>query len=136
MDFPDYTGPRDDNFHQMLGYEMVAWDEKHVRFEMDVQDRHRNSRDSYTHGGILMGLLDIACLYAGVHGRAGAVDSVTISLNTNFIAALYSERLAAEGELVRLGRSIYFAQSRVIDIATGTLLATAQGTFKVRAKKT
>lgn len=132
-EFLDYTDGQDRHYHDMLGYKMTEWDERHVRLEMDVKPIHRQ-RGTYTHGGILMGLLDIAAMLSGIHDRRGQVQTLTLSLTTNFIAAIHSRRLAAIGELTHAGRSVYFAESRVIDIATDTLLATAQGTFRIRPK--
>ena len=103
--------------------------------EMDVQDRHQNNYGDYTHGGILMGLLDISALLSGIHDKRGTVDVLTLSLTTNFIAAAHSERVAAEGELVHIGRSTFFARSKVMDIASGELLAPGDGVFRIRVKK-
>lgn len=133
MDSLDYSDGQDRHYHDMLGYKMTEWDERNVRLEMDVKPIHRQ-RGTYTHGGILMGLLDIAAMLSGVYGKRGQVQTLTLSLSTSFIAAIRSERLAAIGTLTRAGRSVYFAESRVTDIATDTLLATAQGTFRIRPK--
>jgi|TARA_B100000315_G_scaffold216092_1_gene215752 uncharacterized protein (TIGR00369 family) len=136
MEYPDYTQGSDQSYHEMLGYKVVEWEEGRVRLEMDVRDRHRNNFGDYTHGGILMGLLDISALLSGIHDKRGTVDVLTLSLTTNFIAAPHSERVAAEGELIHIGRSTFFARSKVMDIASGQLLATGDGVFRIRAKKT
>jgi len=36
------------------------------------------------------------------------------------------------GELTRAGRSLYFADARVLDPETGAVLASGQGTYKYR----
>ena len=54
----DYTNGSDSNYHELLGYKMTEWREGYVRLEMEVQPRHRQ-RGTYTHGGIIMGLLDL-----------------------------------------------------------------------------
>ena len=47
-------------------------------------------------------------------------------MSTNFLAAVHSKRVAAIGEATKAGNAVYFANSKVIDIATDTVLATAQ----------
>ena len=134
VEFLDYTDGTDRHYHDMLGYKMTEWDDRHVRLEMDVKPIHRQ-RGTYTHGGILMGLLDISAMLSGIYGKRGQVQTLTLSLTTSFLNAIHSKRVAAIGELMHAGRSVYFAESRVIDIATDTVLATAQGTFRIRPRK-
>ena len=132
-EFLDYTNGTDSHYHEMLGYKMTEWREGYVRLEMDVQPRHRQ-RGTYTHGGILMGLLDIAGILSHLHGKRGQVETLTLALSTNFLAAVHSQRVAAIGEVTKAGNAVYFSNSKVIDIASETVLATAQGTFRIRAK--
>ena len=82
-----------------------------------------------------MGLLDIAGILSNLYGKRGKVETLTLSLSTTFLAAVHSQKLAAIGELTKAGNSVYFADSKVIDIASKTILATAQGTFRIRPKK-
>jgi uncharacterized protein (TIGR00369 family) len=133
-DFLDYSNGTDSHYHEMLGYKMTDWRDGYVRLEMDVQPRHRQ-RGTYTHGGILMGLLDIAGILSHLHSKRGQVEALTLALSTNFLAAVHSQRVAATGEVTKAGKSVYFANSQVIDIASETILATAQGTFRIRKKK-
>jgi uncharacterized protein (TIGR00369 family) len=133
-EFLDYTGGSNRHYHDMLGYKMTEWRPGYVRLEMDVQQRHRQ-RGAFTHGGILMGLLDIAGLLSNLYDKRDKVETLTLALSTNFLAAIHSERIAAIGEATKSGNSVYFANSRVIDIRTDTVLATAQGTFRIRPKK-
>lgn len=133
-EFLDYSSGGDNHYHEMLGYKMTEWREGFVRIEMDVQPRHRQ-RGTYTHGGILMGLLDIAGILSHLYGKRGKVETLTLALSTNFLAAVHSQKVAAIGEVTKAGNSVYFANSKVIDIASETVLATAQGTFRIREKK-
>ena len=133
VEYLDYTNGDDSHYHEMLGYKMTEWRDGFVRLEMQVQPRHRQ-RGTYTHGGILMGLLDIAGILSNLYGKRVKVETLTLSLSTNFLAAVHSQKLAAIGELTKAGNSVYFANSKVIDIASETILATAQGTFRIRPK--
>ena len=56
--------------------------------------------------------------------------SVTINLNTNFMAPHKSDLVVAEGELIRTTRTLFFAQSKLFDPTSNLLCATATGTFK------
>ena len=83
VEFLDYTEGSDRHYHDMLGYKMTEWREGYVRLEMDVQPRHRQ-RGSFTHGGILMGLLDIAGLLSNLYDKRDKVETLTLALSTNF----------------------------------------------------
>ena len=133
VEFLDYTEGSDRHYHDMLGYKMTEWREGYVRLEMDVQPRHRQ-RGSFTHGGILMGLLDIAGLLSNLYDKRDKVETLTLALSTNF----RSRPLKTRGRNWRGDKSrkrSLFCKFKVIDIATDTVLATAQGTFRIRAKK-
>ena len=90
VEFLDYTEGSDRHYHDMLGYKMTEWREGYVRLEMDVQPRHRQ-RGTFTHGGILMGLLDIAGLLSNLYDKRDKVETLTLALSTNFLAAVHSE---------------------------------------------
>ena len=66
--FLDYRSGSDKNYHEMLGYQVTDWRTGYVRIEMDVQPRHKQ-RDKHTHGGILMGLLDIAGILSNLFDK-------------------------------------------------------------------
>ncbi|PPR62565.1 MAG: hypothetical protein CFH10_00783 [Alphaproteobacteria bacterium MarineAlpha4_Bin2] len=129
----EYNRGDDSDYHDMLGYRITEWRDGYVRLEMDVLPHHRH-RGSHTHGGILMGLLDISGLLSNLYDKHDRVETLTQSLSTNFIAAVHSQKLAAIGELIKAGNSVYFANSKIIDIETDTLLANGQGTFRIRPK--
>ena len=110
VEFLDYTEGSDRHYHDMLGYKMTEWREGYVRLEMDVQPRHRQ-RGTFTHGGILMGLLDIAGLLSNLYDKRDKVETLTLALSTNFLAAVHSKRVAAIGEATKAGNAVYFANS-------------------------
>ena len=88
VEYLDYTNGDDSHYHEMLGYKMTEWRDGFVRLEMEVQPRHRQ-RGTHTHGGILMGLLDIAGILSNLYGKRGKVETLTLSLSTNFLAAVH-----------------------------------------------
>ena len=112
VEFLDYTEGSDRHYHDMLGYKMTEWREGYVRLEMDVQPRHRQ-RGTFTHGGILMGLLDIAGLLSNLYDKRDKVETLTLALSTNFLAAVHSKRVAAIGEATKAGNASILQPSSI-----------------------
>jgi len=118
---------------QFLGFRLTNWKEGFARLEMPVRADHRNTV-GYLHGGIISSLLDIAGAVAGSHGISTKMVSVTVNLNTNFMAPHRGDTAVAEGELIRSTRSLFFAQSKLIDPESNRLCAVATGTFKRQSR--
>ncbi len=114
---------------EFLGFRLTQWKDGFARLEMPVRPEHRNTV-GYLHGGVISSLLDIAGAVCGSHGISNEFVSVTINLNVNFMAPHKSDMVIAEGELIRTTRTLFFAQSKLIDPTNNLLCATATGTFK------
>ena len=114
---------------QFLGFRLTTWKEGFARLEMPVRKDHRNTV-GYLHGGVVSSLLDIACAVAGSHGVSKELVSVTVNLNTNFMSPHTGGVAIAEGELIRSTKTLFFAQSKLIDGDSKRLCALATGTFK------
>ncbi|MBL8332842.1 MAG: PaaI family thioesterase [Rubrivivax sp.] len=81
------------------------------------------------HGGVVMTLLDVAMARAARSHPKAATDSVvTVEMSTRFIRPARGP-LTARGRVVHGGGSLCTCEAQVLD-EQGTLLATAQGTFK------
>ena len=119
---------------EFLGFRLTSWKEGFARLEMPVRSDHRNTV-GYLHGGIISSLLDIAGAVSGSHGISNEMVSVTVNLNTNFMAPHRGTIAVAEAELIRSTRSMFFAQSKLIDADSNRLCAIATGTFKRQARK-
>jgi uncharacterized protein (TIGR00369 family) len=119
---------------EFLGFRLMTWKEGFVRLEMPVRDEHRNTV-GYLHGGVIASLLDIAGAFAGSYGRSRDYVSVTINMSTNYLSPSRSNSVIVEGELVRSTRSLFFAQSRLLDPENSRLCATATGTYKPQARE-
>ena len=119
---------------QFLGFRLTSWKEGFARLEMPVRNDHRNTV-GYLHGGIISSLLDIAGAVAGSHGVSSEMVSVTVNLNTNFMSPHTGANAIAEGELIRSTKTLFFAQSKLIDADTNRLCAIATGTFKRQSRK-
>ena len=115
---------------EFLGFRLTSWKEGFARLEMPVRSDHRN-----TVGGIISSLLDIAGAVSGSHGISNEMVSVTVSLNTSFMAPHKGAIAVAEAELIRSTKSLFFAQSKLIDSDSNRLCAIATGTFKRQKRK-
>ena len=119
---------------QFLGFRLTTWKEGFARLEMPVRKDHRNTV-GYLHGGVVSSLLDIAGAVAGSHGVTNELGSVTVNLNTNFMSPHTGAIAIAEGELIRSTKTLFFAQSKLIDADSNRLCAIATGTFKRQPRK-
>ena len=121
--------PLDNPLLEFLGVRMVTWSDGFAVVELDLQPQHLN-RQASLHGGVTATLLDAACGYAGIWDPNGEErNSLTLSLNVNYLAPMRSGRLTATGRVVGGGRGVYFAEGR-LESDAGVLIATAQGAFK------
>lgn len=120
---------------EFLGFRLTAWKDGFARLEMPVRPEHRNTV-GYLHGGVSASLLDIAGAVAGSYGITDDFVSVTINLNCNFISPHRAQNAIAEGELIRVTKSMFFAQAKLIDPENKRLCATATGTYKRQERKT
>lgn len=114
---------------EFLGFHLTSWKNGFARIEMPVRDIHRNTV-GYLHGGVIASLLDIAGAVSGSYGVSKEFVSVTINLNCNYIAPHTAEVAIAEGELIRMTNTLFFAQAKLVDPENKRLCATATGTYK------
>lgn len=121
------------HFEAVMAFDRVEWRQGFVRIRVALGPQHRN-RQGFIHGGVIGALLDSAGMFAGTFdpqtGRGKA--AVTVSTACQYIGTTKGDRVEAVGELTRAGRSLYFSDARVIDPATGAVLASGQGTYKYR----
>jgi uncharacterized protein (TIGR00369 family) len=120
-------------YHDLLGYELDAWQDGFARLACDTAARHHN-RTGIVHGGVLLGLIDQAAAFTGLWcSVAGHVRrSVTVDLDCRFTGQVRQGRVVAEARLVARGRSIYFARTEVFG-PDGTLVAFGSSTHRWRA---
>ena len=112
-----------------LGFKLTEWKEGFARLEMPVRPEHRNTV-GYLHGGVIASLLDIAGAVCGSFGVSEHLVSVTINLNCNYMSPHRAGTVVAEGELIRVTQSLFFAQAKLYDPEHKRLCATATGTYK------
>lgn len=107
-----------------------------ARCWLDVEGRHLN-RNHHLHGGIAMTLLDNA---AGVAVGLTAVPggrnpSLTMALNTHFLAPGLPGRVTATARITGGGRRIKFIEAELRH-EDGTLIATATGVLQPMRPRT
>ncbi len=116
-------------YAEALGIRKVSEEPGHVRIELQLREEHMNSWH-VAHGGIIMGLLDIAMGMSARALDAKSNGATTIELKTNFLQTA-TGRLTAEGVARRAGRSLVYVEGALTN-AQGELIAKASGTFKLR----
>jgi len=119
-------------FIEHLGIRTLALDDGRARLELELKAEYCNSFGT-AHGGVLMTLLDVALCQAARTQHPDAAGIVTIDMATSFIAGGRG-RLAAEGRVLKPGRTTIFAEAEVRN-DDGTLVAKAIGTVRARPKE-
>jgi len=118
-------------FADLVGYELVSWEEDVATIALTVEARHLN-RSGVMHGGVLTTLIDTACGYSGCYGAPEETPrrAFSLSLTSSFVgAAKPGQRLVATGRRSGGGKSIFFAECQVRD-EDGRLIGSGQGSFK------
>jgi uncharacterized protein (TIGR00369 family) len=113
-------------FVEMLGFEMVYFDDGQSEIRYTPEPDHMNSFN-VTHGGAIMTLLDVSMATAA-RSVDKALGVVTIEMKTSFMQPARGN-LTAKGHLMHRSKNMAFTQSTLYDEA-GTACAHATGTFK------
>ena len=113
-------------FVEMLGFEMVFFDDGQSEIRYTPEAEHMNSFN-VTHGGAIMTLLDVSMATAA-RSVDKALGVVTVEMNTSFMQPARGN-LTAKGRLMHRSKSMAFTESTLFDEA-GNACAHATGTFK------
>lgn len=113
-------------FVELLGFELVRFEDGHSELAYDPRAEHHNSF-SVVHGGAVMTLLDVAMATAA---RSADKDMgvVTIEMKTTFMQPARG-KLLAKGRLMHRTATMAFTEASIFD-AEGKPCAHATGTFK------
>ncbi len=91
------------------------------------EQRHSNI-NGVVHGGMLATLADIGLFFIASDGD-DVMNGATLSLNLNYIApAPIGQFIYTKGEIIRAGRSIIFAEGKVVCV--DKVLVSFSGTIK------
>ena len=113
-------------FVEMLGFEMVFFDDGQSEIRYRPKAEHMNSFN-VTHGGAIMTLLDVSMATAA-RSVDKALGVVTVEMKTSFMQPARGN-LTAKGRLMHRSKSMAFTESTLFDEA-GNACAHATGTFK------
>jgi len=114
-------------FHRWLGLEIVDLTERELILEMPWRDEIvSNPMIGSAHGGILSALIDLTGLYT-VNAMGGTARA-TADLRVDFHRPATSGPLRAIGSVVKLGRKLSVAETRIEDSAQ-RLLASGRGAY-------
>ena len=81
------------------------------------------------HGGVLFTQMDTTMATAAITGHPGVRESATIGLQIQYLAPARGAPFTCHAEVLRRGSRICFIEGRTT-AADGTLVATAQGSFR------
>ncbi len=114
-------------FHRWLGLDIVALTADELILEMPWRDEIvSNPMIGSAHGGILSALIDLTGLYTinalGGSGRA------TADMRVDFHRPATSGPLRAIGKVVKLGKQLSVAETRIEDVE-GKLIASGRGAY-------
>lgn len=114
-------------FHRWLGLKIVQQNNDHLELEMPWRDELvSNPVIGAVHGGILASLIDLTGLYAII--AAGGIAKATVDMRVDYHRAATNGPLRAFGRVVKLGKTISTADTRIID-DDDRLVASGRGTY-------
>jgi uncharacterized protein (TIGR00369 family) len=113
-------------FVQLLGFELMLFENGHSQINYDPKPEHLNSFN-VVHGGASMTLLDVSMAVAA-RSVSPEMGVVTIEMKTSFMRAAKGP-LIAKGKLIHRTATMAFTEANIFD-ADGKICAQATGTFK------
>jgi uncharacterized protein (TIGR00369 family) len=112
-----------------LGAELVDVAAGRVAITLPVEPR-LSQQDGFLHAGVVTAALDSACGYAALTLMPDDTEVLTVELKVNLLAPANGEKLVAEGEVLRAGRTLTvcrgeaYAEQGAERVHVATMLAT------------
>ncbi len=110
----------------LVGFTLTHVEPGRAVIEMEADERHANPMGT-VHGGVLCDIADAAMGMAYAATLGDGETFTTLELKINFLKPVWSGKLAAEGRVVKGGRTVGLVECDVRD-AGGTLIARATST--------
>jgi len=88
-----------------FGAELAEVAEGRVTITVSIDPR-LSQQDGFLHAGVVVAVLDSACGYAALTLMPDDAEVLTVELKANLLAPASGDRLVAEGEVVRAGRTL------------------------------
>ncbi|MEA2108582.1 MAG: PaaI family thioesterase [Pseudomonadota bacterium] len=111
--------------HMRMKLISISWDQAMVELEMG--NCHLQPY-GIAHGGVLATLIDTATFWAAFARLPEDAGLVNVDLKLNYLKPVQSGLLTAEGQCLRPGKTISYAEARVVD-AQGDLVAHGASTL-------
>jgi len=129
---PAYVRAMQDSVHAspypaLIGMTIGALDIDRCRIELELRRDHLQPF-GIVHGGVIATLIDTATFWAAFMRLPADCGLVNVDLKLNYLKAVSSGRLRAEGECLRAGRQISYTIASVFDEA-GELIAHGTSTM-------
>lgn len=112
---------RESPYPALIGMRIGLLEFDRARIDLDLRRDHLQPF-GIVHGGVLATLIDTATFWAAFLRIAEDAGLVNVDLKLNYLKAVSSGRLRAEGECLRAGRQISYTVASVYDEA-GELVA-------------
>ena len=118
-----------------FGAEIEQWEEGFVRLSLKLDDRHMNPQ-GIMHGGVITTLMDeaVGAVIASVRGleAMAAAPHATVEMNVSFLsAARPGDELIVEGRVLKIGRSVAFAEAEAKKRGEDRLVAKGRFVFVI-----
>ncbi len=111
------TSPYPSHMHMSLAE--ISYDAAVIAMELD---QCHLQPYGIVHGGVIATLIDTATFWAGFLRLPEDAGLVNVDLKLNYLNSVVNGRLRAEGICIRPGKTISYAEARVMD-GTGELIA-------------
>lgn len=114
-------------YPSLIGMQLAAIDFDSCRLELTLAECHLQPF-GIVHGGVLATLIDTATFWAGFLRLPEDAGMVNVDLKLNYLKAVGHGVLRAEGQCLRAGRVISYAEASVFD-AHGELVVHGTSTL-------
>ena len=114
-------------YPHLIGMTIEELEFDSCRIDLELGERHLQPF-GIVHGGVLATLIDTATFWAGFLRLPEDAGLVNVDLKLNYLKAVASGHLHAEGRCLRAGRQLSYAEAKVFD-AAGELVAHGTSTL-------
>ena len=125
-------GQQANPFFCLMNIKPVDFVDGKARLAMDVRDDMKNG-EGWLQGGLYTALGDEAIALAIYTLLSQGETIATVSCTTHFIRGIQHGTIHADGEVIRKGRQMIYAEATLSDAKDGNLLARCTASFIVRA---
>lgn len=124
---------------QLMGARTEEYADGYARVSLLVEHRHTNGL-GIMHGGVIMALMDEALARSVASKRgieaARAAPNLGVEMNVSFLrGARPGDEIIVEGRVIRLGRTVAFAEAEVRRRGEQELIAKGRSVFAIVSRR-